>query len=346
MDGSRPMLLAYAQMGPQSDPEEEELRQLALKSLEDSEVEDRLHETWYPVARKVFGSSYGPTEQDGHTRTSINSALMSPIVGHGTEGWIRSRGYAYIVSLDRTSSPYHFASKTQPSHLLAEVVRALQGRTTSRTEDEPICLCALLGLDVGKVSEIPLLGRNSKRVFAHLASHNKLSALCQKLGLDVDSKLSKCHDQRMARALQLMNAFPPGIVFWNVPRLQQRGWRWAPSTFLRENTKILFQAQNNAKRRDEGLVMQFPAWRLTLDWRAARGISKTKRSTVMVIKAVIKPDSHPFRRSWQQFRILGSITHLQAPKSKKADTVLVLIMDDTREVLEDSWQLWKAKTMI
>ena len=51
----------------------------------------------------------------------------------------------------------------------------------------------------------------------------------------------------------------------------------------------------------------------------------------MVIKAVIKPDSHPFRRSWQQFRILGSITHLQAPKSKKADTVLVLIMDDTRD---------------
>ena len=52
----------------------------------------------------------------------------------------------------RAEKPGH-----QPANQLIDVCRGLRGRTTSRLEDETICLSVLLGLDVSKVQQIPVL---------------------------------------------------------------------------------------------------------------------------------------------------------------------------------------------
>lgn len=51
---------------------------------------------------------------------------------------------------------------------LIDVLRGIQGRTTSRLEDETICLSVLLGLDVGSVTKIPVLHWKWKDLLAKL----------------------------------------------------------------------------------------------------------------------------------------------------------------------------------
>ena len=298
--------LSYAQKPPQADPDEESIRISAIESLQKLKYEDSLHETWHPIARKLIGETYEASLADDELRSEIHAAIMSPIVSHCGEAWLRSRGYAYGLALNRLSGSDHFKPGSKPSHMFDDTARGLQGRATSRIEDEPICLCALLGLDNTQVLDIPVPGPQRKRILSSISSKPRLAALCRKVGLDAQSNLTKCHDNRMKAALQLVDAFPPHIIFWNVQRLKKQGWRWAPSTLLTEDTQILARASKYAERRDEGLLVSFPGWRVSLDHRTVQKALRNNDCVVLKIDANLEGSHHPFRRSWLLSRLRGT----------------------------------------
>lgn len=256
---------------------------------------------------------------------------MSPIVSHCSEAWLRSRGYAYGLALNRVSGSDHFKPGSKPSHMFDDTARGLQGRTTSRIEDEPVCLCALLGLDNTHVLEIPVPGPRRKRILSSISSKPKLATLCLRIGLDAQASLSKCHDKRMKAALQLVDAFPPHVIFWNVPRLKEQGWLWAPATLLSEDTQIRTQASRYAERRDEGLVVDFPGWRISLDRGTVQKASWNSDFVVLTINADTEGDHHPFRRSWLRSRLRGSVKRWRRFFDNNHD--LALVVNEARGVL-------------
>ena len=249
---------------------------------------------------------------------------MSPIVSHCSEAWLRIRGYAYGLALNRLSGSDHFARGSKPSHMFDDTARGLQGRTTSRLEDEPVCLCALLGLDNTQVLKIPVPGYRRKRILSSISSKPKLATLCRNVGLDVQATLSKCHDERIEATLQLVDAFPPHIIFWNVPRLKKQGWRWAPSTLLSEDTQIRAQASTYAERRDEGLLVTFPGWLISLDPVSDQKASEHDDCVILTINADIEGDDHPFRRSWLHSRLRGSGKRWRKYFGVKKDLALIV----------------------
>jgi hypothetical protein len=80
-------------------------------------------------------------------------------------------------------------------HRFVYLCEQLRWRSTSKAQDEPLCLATLLGLNVAEVLETP-------------------------------------EDGRMIKMLSLQNDFPTDVLFWRVPRIREVGYRWSPSSFL------------------------------------------------------------------------------------------------------------------
>ena len=260
--------------------------------------------------------------------------MMNPILSHCGEAWLRIRGFAYNAALNRTSGTDHLRSGFKPSSVFDDTARGLQGRTTSRIEDEPVCLCALLGIDTAPVLDIPVLSHRKKRILSSISCKPGFATACRKVGFNAQSRLNKCHDERMKVAWLLLDAFPPHIVFWNVPRLQQQGWRWAPSTFLSENTQIKSWATVLATRLDEGLLVRFQGWRISLKHEITQTSAEDGNDCVILkidCPELTGNNRHPFRRSWVCSRLLGPSKRWRKILSKNHD--VALIVDEGRGVL-------------
>ena len=108
----------------------------------------------------------------------------------------------------------------------ALLTRALRYRTTSKKEDEPVCLGPLLGLDPDHISAI--LGEDSA-------------------------------DARMKKLYTLMGEIPAAVLF-NSARKLKNDLSWAPASLpgLREN--IDFSNHSVAKCDTDGLHVQFGGW--------------------------------------------------------------------------------------
>ncbi|KAL1981334.1 hypothetical protein VTN96DRAFT_2775 [Rasamsonia emersonii] len=99
-------------------------------------------------------------------------------------------------TVDVVSSLQYFQRfKRLESERVLELVEALQWRTTTKQEDEPVCLAVLLDLDAGRIA-------------------------------------STAPEHRMAELLQMMKLFPAHLMFAPGRRLTQRYFRWAPSSLM------------------------------------------------------------------------------------------------------------------
>lgn len=106
-----------------------------------------------------------------------------------------------------------------PSNL-GSVIRALVGHLSSRMEDETICLATLLDIDPGAVLKLPGQGH-----------------------------------QRMKTLLDTIDSFPPSIIFSDLQRIDEDGYRWAPVSFMTRGAshRSLLQAGFEARRTVAGL---------------------------------------------------------------------------------------------
>lgn len=105
----------------------------------------------------------------------------------------------------------------------------------------------------------------------HLASLRDLLVLLGKLrprrkaflvlAESIERVLRRSHEDRMKVFLSQFEFFPKALLFWNTPRLQCKGWRWAPLSFLSKNLDI--DAPLKGGRRgyptSEGLLVECPA---------------------------------------------------------------------------------------
>jgi hypothetical protein len=150
-------------------------------------------------------------------------------------------------------SPYMFSMRTQldtikgtsdkgrAEHLrIAHVWQAMQWRETTRTEDETLCLARLLDID-----PLSLLG------------------IVESQGESVDVR-------RMVEFLSLLDqktGMPPGMIFLPGPKLNIKGFRWAPNTWMRKQSRefadpLFVRDQKLSFLTRNGLHVQYPAIQL------------------------------------------------------------------------------------
>jgi hypothetical protein len=98
--------------------------------------------------------------------------------------------------------PYVSAHHSEQSLMFAHVSRCMERRTTSRRSDETLCAATTMQLEINTLLEID------------------------------DEDEEQRADRRMEEFLKLVKRMPKGIIFHHNPRLQRRGFRWAPSTLM------------------------------------------------------------------------------------------------------------------
>lgn len=102
---------------------------------------------------------------------------------------------------------------------------ALAWRATSKPEDELTCLASILNLDVKAILDTP-------------------------------------KKDRMIKFLQLRQVFPSDIIFQQVPRQTQDGYRWAPRSFMNRNLGVgSLDSNEDGVLLERGLLVQFPGFR-------------------------------------------------------------------------------------
>ena len=229
-------LQKYAVLPEQNDEEEEAARLSAIQILSENRELEPLRSTWHQIIAEINPESpYSDFDGNVLCYLSINpdqvasyAMIIRPLV--------KGIGGAEAIG---TISPQATKPGRRPWHHLVEVIRGIRGRTTSRLEDETICLSVLLGLDVRRVVSIPVLHWNFKDLLA------KLRELVVFLGIicpyrkffhvfvDVIERLLRSsQEDRMIVFLSQFVFFPAAMLFWNTRRLQRKGWRWAPFSFL------------------------------------------------------------------------------------------------------------------
>lgn len=135
------------------------------------------------------------------------------------------------------------AISEQPRHLLNSLSNGLRWRGTSVAADEALCLATLAGLDMEKLLKAP-------------------------------------EKERMGAFWSLLPALSVQAIFWSGPKLEQPGYRWAPSTFLNQpdalfqdfgtKSSLEIQETSSATCSNKGLQFKCPGVFLNT-WRANIG---------------------------------------------------------------------------
>lgn len=211
----------------QADPEMDELRRLACEILQERAGYQPVFDSWRPFIDK-YGLSRGLADKDERLIEEVRVQAVAFIgnLGPNATRMIRGYGYEHIVQSGNALSQDDVYS---PSALLHDIGRGFQGRTTSRLEDETICLAIMLRIrDMKRLLAIePLPWRWKKLLDA--VKPNGFRGI-----------VNKCHEKRMKKLLLQLEAskpansegaasrgnvgLPTSIIFWNTPRLPTFGW--------------------------------------------------------------------------------------------------------------------------
>jgi hypothetical protein len=150
-------------------------------------------------------------------------------------GWLFSP-YMFSMRLG-LDSPQLATDKGRAEHLrAAHVWQAMQWRETSRDEDETLCLARLLDIDPLSILNITDCAGQSTDVLRMVEFY---SLLDQHIGM------------------------PSGVVFLPGPRLQVKGFAWAPSSWMRKQSRdvadpLFVRHQKLSFLTRRGLHVQYP----------------------------------------------------------------------------------------
>lgn len=132
----------------------------------------------------------------------------------------------------------------------------------------------------------------------------------------------------MKAVWSLIDAFLPEIIFWNVPRLQEKRSRWAPSSLFYKDTQIRSRAATKAARLGKGLLVQFQGFRISLEYKNTR--ETLQDDSDCGILSISSPDlpnignAHPFRPSWTRSRLSGPSKYWQGFFSHNCELALIV----------------------
>lgn len=147
--------------------------------------------------------------------------------------------YHYVCKAGRLfSSSMHSLQQREEHNKVGNAWQSLQWRTTTRNTDETICLATILGMDPTPILDIQ----------------------------PVKNSIDECLEKRMVCFLSMLDAkvgIPPGIIFLPGPKLDAKGFSWAPKTWMtqqrRQNNLPLFDRYTRATfLTTRGLHVQYP----------------------------------------------------------------------------------------
>ncbi|KAJ3557304.1 hypothetical protein NPX13_g9955 [Xylaria arbuscula] len=124
----------------------------------------------------------------------------------------------------------------EPHKILFETAIGMAGRMTSRREDETICLGGIIGLDVSSILTVSI--NQAKR-------KEEVDRVCA---------------LRMIKFFLALGRIGQAILFFRVPRLDQPGFHWAPTTFM--NVSIADCTYSFAPIKEKGLISKLRGMRL------------------------------------------------------------------------------------
>lgn len=187
--------------------------------------------------------AYDDLLNDRSSRTSAHISRLRHCIasGHGTLASDACSFYWHLRSLRATlvepQERRFIGMRTQFVHsdpqrakqmkrcvAIMKAFAASAFRTTSRPEDEFVCLASLLGWDTGALARVPV-------------------------------------QRRMRLLLEGQDLLPQGLIFLPGPRMKERGWRWAVGRFSGASVGLADVAMNDftpALRSSEGFTVRYP----------------------------------------------------------------------------------------
>ena len=254
----------YASLPKQKDPKIEDVRLLSIYELDRQAGKPQLASIWKPIVASIdHGLTLSAVDEDLHGRLFYPS--FCPVTSHAGAAFVRMKGIGTEQNIGRLG-PSAEKPGLRPSEQLINMCWGLRGRSTSRLEDETICLSALLGLDIARVQRISPLHWRLKEtltklrellVYIHLVTQEPRARI---LTVCIAKLLRSTHEKRMKIVLSQIEYFPKQMIFWNTPRLQLDGWRWAPFSFLHRDFQMpYFKSGFRSYLSKDGLLVQSPA---------------------------------------------------------------------------------------
>lgn len=308
----------YAILPKQENEAEEEARLSALQILSEGSEREALRSSWHQIITDIDPDN-PISDIDGDLQASI--CCHDQVASHAmvTRQLMRGTGGEYAIGKVR---PKAIKPGLRPAHHLIDVVRGVRGRTTSRLEDETICLSVLLGLDIGKVTSIPVLHWRLKILLTRLSEFVAcLERFFPRRGFFhvvseiIQGVLRRAQEDRMKLFLSQFEFFPKAMLFWNTPRLQRRGWKWAPSSFLRKELDIdaPLKGGNRGYLTEQGLYVKCPAIRLRMPCLAHGSVTtqSTRYDYLTIDLAVdeekLQNDPDPFKYELSKQRKVATV---------------------------------------
>jgi hypothetical protein len=135
-----------------------------------------------------------------------------------------------------------------------EICTGLRGRTTSRMDDETVCIGGLLGADLARILQIESMNWRWREFLNSIDSQRTTHPWVARLGMNTRRLSDRSHQERMKDLLTQIRIFLVNIIFWNAPRLTYDMWKWAPYSLLYRDLDVqLPDILGNATLGDRGL---------------------------------------------------------------------------------------------
>ncbi|RAQ99698.1 HET domain protein [Stemphylium lycopersici] len=301
-----PLVNTYALLPPQDDPDKEEFRQIAVSIMKQWAEMSELRQAWRPMIEKLDLQSK-LRDDDEHLATAIRVSRIDLVDNYGMNMMRRIRGYGF-ASIEGSRNVL-VQGTDQSAGILMDVCAGIRGRTTSRLEDETVCLGILLQIpNLDAVLEIKPLHWGWKQIMAAIGRgrimskchENRMKALLSQIRQNSSTTYQETSVQKYEGA----NALPQSLIFWNVPRLGYRGWAWAPLSFLAPRPNQDIQAERNGRLTQQGLEVDFPGF-IFQGFSHLSSPQACTRDAILVINlnALSPSQSSPFRQTWQRLRL-------------------------------------------
>jgi hypothetical protein len=296
----------YAQLPPQDDEFEEDCRKSAQVIVQEHNDLSALREQLKPLTKRL-GLRRAIKGEDEQLAADVRASNIDLVYEHGMIVIRKIRGYSYRAMID--SELALTGSDIYPSAgLLTDICAGFRGRTTSRLEDETVCLGILLQIkDLKSVLDIEPLNWRWGQLMRALGRH-RVVRYCHERRMraflaQIEGKIHSIavEDQTASTSTRTpTNALPQTMVFWNVPRLGLFGWNWAPFSFLDKRLSFEIRSEHLGKLTQHGLEVGWPAYKIN-DVLSICGLQSSDTDTVFVIH--IDDVERHFRQSWQRLRL-------------------------------------------
>ena len=340
----------YASLPKQEDPKKEAVRLLSVDELNRQAGNPKLASIWKPIVASIdHGLTLSAVDKDLHGRLFHPS--FCTVTSHAGAAFLRMKGVGTEQYLGQLG-PSAEEPGLRPSEQLINMCWGLRGRSTSRLEDETICLSALLGLDVARVQQISPLHWRLKEslikmrellLYIHWIT---LEPRARILTVCIGKFLRSTLEERMKIVLSQIEYFPKQMIFWNTPRLQLDGWRWAPSSFLHRDFHMpYFKSGFRSYLSNDGLLVQSPALRVRKALISEPSLAPRSTSEKSEILFVIHQLSNVYNinpRIWQgpHLRLVTrqlnpAVSLVESIHNKKIDEIALLLEPISGSQMDD-----------